>query len=142
MTSLLPPAAGEHRDLDGYWAGLSAGELRAPKCRACLLFNWPPRAACPHCGAVTPAWERLPAIGRVYTWTVVHHTTLEAFKAMTPYVVALIDIPEAGIRLIGHVREAPAAINFGTPLNWRVDQTGAQVPGVFWIPCPEGRRGD
>jgi uncharacterized OB-fold protein len=72
--------------------------------------------------------------GGIFTWTVVHHTTLKEFKALTPYVVALIEVPAAGIRMMGHVQADPAGINFGQPVTWAVDPTGRSVPAVFWIP--------
>jgi len=139
VTPLTPAAADQHRDLAGYWAGLSAGELRAPWCSGCCRFTWPPRPACLHCGAADLGWERLPETGRIFTWTVVHYTSLEDFRALTPYVVALIDVPEAEVRLVGHVRADPAAVDFGTWLTWRVDSGGGGVPAVFWIPSPEER---
>lgn len=139
MKPLTPALADEHRDLAGYWAGLSAGELRAPRCGACRRFTWPPRGACPRCEAAELIWERLPDTGRIFTWTVVHHTTLEDFKALAPYVVALIDVPGADVRMVGYVRAAPEAIGFDSPLTWRVGQAGGGVPRVFWIPQTKER---
>jgi uncharacterized OB-fold protein len=64
----------------------------------------------------------------------VHHTTLEEFKELIPYTVALIEITSADIRVIGHVRADPAAVDFGQSVTWVVDTTDRAVPGVFWIP--------
>ena len=134
MIPLSEVSAGEHRDLEGYWLGLRAGELRAPRCRNCGRYSWPPRPACPWCKSKELQWELLPAHGRIFPWTVVHHTTLEEFKELIPYTVALIEITSADIRVIGHVRADPAAVDFGQSVTWVVDTTDRAVPGVFWIP--------
>ena len=101
--------------LDPYFAGIAAEELRFQWCPACKAFQWPPRSLCPVCGNFDLAWRSLEnQTGHVFTWTVTHNTPLSDFSERTPYVTALIDLPEAGIRVYGLIAgSAPDAIRFG-----------------------------
>ena len=68
---------------------------------------------CPDCQSTAIKWLTASGRGRVYSWVVATHPTLEALVDQVPYVVAMIDLDE-GVRVIGNVAGiAPDAITDG-----------------------------
>ena len=106
-----------HPDLAGHRDGLARGEPRAQRCTGCGRVWWPPRPACPRCQCPDHAWTPLPDRGTLFTWTVVHHTRLPGFRDAVPYAVGMVDLPEAGVRVIGRITAPPGALTVGMPLR-------------------------
>ena len=52
----------------------------------------------------TPEWIETSGKGQVYTFTVVRRHGVEPFSSLTPFVLAMIDLPE-GVRLMGNITE-------------------------------------
>ena len=77
-----------------YWAAAGRGELVIPRCGACGRWVWYPRATCPACRAVSPAWAAVSGRGRLFTWTVVTHPFLPAFRDHVPFVTGLVALDE------------------------------------------------
>lgn len=85
------------------------------------------RRRCPRCGS--GEIERAPAtgLGRVYAVTLVHRAPEEAFAAVTPYRIALIDLDD-GPRLMAHLG-GDAAI--GTRVRGRLETVAGRRIPVF-----------
>ncbi|GHD91557.1 DNA-binding protein [Streptomyces naganishii JCM 4654] len=85
-----------------YWDATAKGRLLVRRCGACGLAHHPPREFCPYCWSEDVTWE--PASGRaaLYTWSVVHRNDLPPFSARTPYVAAVVELPE-GPRMMTEV---------------------------------------
>lgn len=85
------------------------------------------RRACPRCGSGRIA--RCPASGRgrLYSATIVHRAPDEAFAAIAPYRIALVDLDE-GPRLMAHL-DGEAAI--GTRLRGRAETVAGREIPVF-----------
>ena len=118
---------------DPYFAGIETGELLVQWCPACATCQWPPRSLCRICGDPSVVWRPLAdSCGHVFTWTVVHQTPLPALSDETPYVTALIEFPQAGIRMYGLiVGTEPDDMEFG--LRVQPDFThGGPSPGIVW----------
>ena len=84
-----------------FWSGCAAGELRYQRCRACAALQSYPRAFCMRCGAADLEWLTAGGRGTVYAMTRVERAPTDEFRALAPYVIALIDLDE-GYRMMAH----------------------------------------
>ena len=83
--------------------GWAQGELRVQRCEACRVRQFPPRAVCLACRADTFGWEVIAPQGTIASFTIVHRAPTPAWKARTPYAIALVDcVP--GVRLMMNVQ--------------------------------------
>ncbi len=127
MASYLPeglPAPAPLPDgLDApYWEGTREHELRVQECNACGTCQWGPEWICHKCLSLDLGWKTLEPSGRIYSWERVWHPVHPALKDGVPYVVVLVELPQAGdVRMIGNLlgdAEQPVPI-------------GAEVEPVF-----------
>lgn len=111
-----------------FWDGLARGELLLPRCAGCDRWLWPAQWLCPHCHRFDPAWEAVPAQGRIYSWTRTWHGFASEFAAHTPYVTVVVELPQAGDRRL---------VGILLPDGRGDDPTiGAPVVGVIQPPGP------
>lgn len=126
-------------DLDTatFWEGCARGEFLIPRCVEGRHPRWPPGPMCPVCQSTHTAWEPAGGDGRVYSWTVVTHPVDAALVGQTPYVVALVDLPE-GVRVIANLVDcSPDAVVADMPVRLLFeDQEGLNVPN--FRPTPQG----
>lgn len=75
--------------------------LSYQQCEACRHRWYFTRTFCPACGSDSVL--SLPASGRgtLYTSTLVHRAPSEAFRALVPFSIVLVDMEE-GFRVMGH----------------------------------------
>jgi len=119
----MPRPVPEPDGLDApYWEGTRAGELRVQRCRRCRGFQWGPEWICHRCLAFELEWVAVPPRGRIYSWERAWHPVHPALRGHGPYVVVLVELPEAGhIRMIGNLLGDPT----------RDVSIGASVEAVF-----------
>lgn len=104
----------EDADLAPYWEATRRGELVVRHCRACDRLSWPPRGACPACSSLDLDWRPVAARGRLFTWTVVGHTSIAGFKAAVPFAVGVVEIDDAaGVRMVGRITSEPDSLEIG-----------------------------
>jgi uncharacterized OB-fold protein len=84
-----------------FWNGCAAGELRYQRCSTCAALQSYPRAFCLHCGAADLKWRAARGTGTVYALTRVERAPSDEFRALAPYVIALVDLDE-GYRMMAH----------------------------------------
>lgn len=126
-TTYLPPGLPPPvLDPDGlsrpFWDGLRDERLRVQRCSHCATWQFGPEWVCHHCLSFDPPWVEVAPRGRLFSWERVWHPVHPALKTHGPYLVALVELPEAGgIRLLGNL--------LGDPLQTPV--IGAPVTGVF-----------
>lgn len=84
-----------------YRAGLQAGVLRYQRCAACGAAQTGTRDACSGCGGTRLGWHDAAGRGTVHALTVVHRAPSEAFAALVPYTLVLVDLDE-GVRVMAH----------------------------------------
>lgn len=116
MRPSLEEMASEYRP---FWVAAAAGELRFPRCDDCGKFHWYPMKVCPHCQSDRIDWKKISGQGSLYSWTTVRRAFVREFEAKLPYVVGLIEFPEApGVRLISNLVDIANAeqIAFGAPM--------------------------
>ncbi|GCL63010.1 Zn-ribbon domain-containing OB-fold protein [Pseudaquabacterium pictum] len=81
--------------------GLAAGVLRHQRCTACGTALTGQRFACTGCGSARLAWCDAAGTGTVYAVSTVHRAPTEAWRALAPYTLVLVDLDE-GPRLMAH----------------------------------------
>ena len=90
-----------------FWDGVTAGELRLPRCTSCGAWQWYPLPGATHCPDGAVEWEAVPAVGTVFTFTVVRRPFLPgSTRDDVPVVTILVELDAApGIRLVGALRD-------------------------------------
>lgn len=89
-----------------FWDAAREGRIIVQKCETCGHTQHPPRPLCTNCWNDRLAWLQCSGEGEVYTYTVCHWATMLSFKNDTPYIVAMVDLPE-GVRLNGGIVNCP-----------------------------------
>jgi uncharacterized OB-fold protein len=110
-------------DLDEpYWSGLAEGELRLQHCGGCDRWQWGPEWICHRCHSADVSFRAVEPKGVIYSYERVWHPVHPALKDQGPYIVVLVEIPDAdNVRVIGNL--------LGDPEQEVV--IGAPVEGVF-----------
>ena len=87
-----------------YLEGRALGELRFQRCAACGRAQRLARHACAWCGAPQPRWQTAAGTGTVFALTEVRRAPTDAFRALVPYTLVLVDLDE-GAGQMGHGSE-------------------------------------
>ena len=105
---LAQPAAME---LDApYWEGLTEGVLRVQQCGDCGGWQWGPEWICHHCLSDNVTFTEVEPSGVIYSYERVWHPVHPALAEQGPYVVVLVELPQAGnIRMVGNLLGDPEA---------------------------------
>lgn len=119
----LPGPAADREGLSApYWQGLREGRLRVQRCAACGTWQFGPEWICHRCHAFDPAWVDVEPRGFVHSWERVWHPSHPALKDHGPYLVVLVELPQAGgARMLGNL--------LGDPMQEVA--IGAEVRGVY-----------
>ena len=124
---LVPHPTLEDRE---FWAGARRGELRIQRCTSCGQHQHYPRLLCTHCGKSTLEWVTASGLATVYSFTVVRQNGVPPFNERVPFVVAVVDLDEAGARMIAALPKlAPEAARVG--LRVRADFRPANDESAF-----------
>lgn len=115
-----------------FWQACAEGRLTYQSCQDCGHAQFPPTSRCSRCGHEALSWRDSTRKGRVHTFTVVHRAPTAAFKAMVPYVIALVDLDEGFRMMMNLSGAAPESIAINDPV--RVDFEKGEGP---W-PLPQG----
>jgi uncharacterized OB-fold protein len=117
-----------------YFEACSRGELLVQQCGSCGHRQFYPRAICTACGG-DPDWLTTQGIGNVHTYTVMRQSGQRPFKDLTPYVVAMIELPE-GPRIMGAVTDCdPEHVHIGMPVEVYMVRAAENVAVPFWRPA-------
>lgn len=84
-----------------YWQSAADGQLIVQRCTACGRYQFYPRALCIACSGET---EWVPAVGRgtLHTFTVIRQNRSDAFAALLPYAVGIVELEE-GVRMMSNI---------------------------------------
>ncbi|GII79376.1 DNA-binding protein [Sphaerisporangium rufum] len=127
----LRPAVG--RDTAFFWEGVRQGELRIQKCAGCGTLRHPPGPVCPSCRSTERAHVVASGRGEVFSY-VVHHAPPVPGLA-TPFVVAVVQLPE-GVRIVGNVVECePAKVEIGMPVRVTFREMDDEFVLPVWSPA-------
>jgi uncharacterized protein len=92
--------------LSQFFEALKTGRLTTTRCAKDGLF-WPPRLVCPKCHSSELEWTDLPRSGRIYAFSAVLAGPPMGMEADVPFVVGLVDLDGAPLRLFGRIVGAP-----------------------------------
>ncbi len=110
-----------------FWAATREGRLLVQRCGACSAWQWGPEWCCHTCRSFEVGWADVPQKegryrGRLYSWERNYHPVHPALRGHAPYIVALVELPEAGgVRMVGNL--------LGDPMQEVC--IGAEVEAVF-----------
>lgn len=91
-----------------YWRGIKENKLLVQRCKACKTWQWGPEWVCHKCHSFDIGWEEVAPTGRIYSWERAWHPVHGALKDHGPYIVVLVELPQAGnIRMIGNLLGDP-----------------------------------
>ena len=87
--------------------GLARGVLCYQRCVDCGAAQKLARYACRGCGSTRLEWQDSVGGGTVFATSVVARAPSDAYKALVPYTLVLVDLDE-GARLMGHAEPGVA----------------------------------
>ena len=121
------PLAPPNPDTARYWEGLREGRLMLQRCRACGTVRHYPRPLCAECHSFEFEWLPSCCMGRVHSWTVVHHAFHPAFKDELPYCLVTVDLAE-GVRVNVPLRDAaPQELRIGHRVHIVFERESAEL---------------
>jgi uncharacterized OB-fold protein len=126
-TAYLPSGLPAPRpSIDGldteYWEAAKRHELVVQRCNQCSTFQFGPEWICYACRSFDLSWHQVSGRGRIYSWERVWHPVHPALASGCPYLVVLVELPDAGnVRMVGNL--------LGDPLQQVV--IGDEVEAVF-----------
>jgi uncharacterized OB-fold protein len=105
-----------------FWEAARRHELVVQRCNQCNAFQFGPEWICNTCHSFDLGWHRVSGQGRIYSWERVWHPVHPALKDACPYMVVLVELPDAGnVRMVGNL--------LGDPMEEVV--IGSNVAAVF-----------
>jgi uncharacterized OB-fold protein len=105
----LPSPRAQRTGLDTeFWAATKRHELVVQRCNSCKAFQWGPELLCHACRSFDMGWHKLSGRGRLFSWVRCWNPVHPALKEACPYIVAVIELPEAGnVRMVGNLLGDP-----------------------------------
>lgn len=115
-----------------FWEGAAMGELRIQRCGDCGELRHPPGPICPSCRSAARTYVTASGVGEVYSYVVHHGPPVPGWE--TPFVVAVVELPE-GVRIVGNVVDcAPAQVGIGMPVRLTYRQMDDELILPMWVP--------
>lgn len=116
-------------ELEGFFEGARAGELRLQRCDGCGTWRHPPKPACPACQSLRWTWTVTSGRGRIWSWTVVHQSAVPQFAERVPYDVVLVEPDDApGVHIVGNLVDGPLeGLRVGMPVEVAFEEAGDDV---------------
>jgi len=92
----------------GFWQGTKQHRLLVQRCQACGTFQFGPEWICHGCRSENLGWQGCSGRGKVYAFERVWHPVHPALKERGPYLIALVELPDAGnVRMVGNLLGDP-----------------------------------
>ncbi len=132
------PAVAPTLDDRRFWELCANRRLCFQRCDDCGGLRHPPTPLCPRCQSLSCNWSEAPSIGRIFSYTVVHHPSHADAKPAIPYNVVLVEFDGFdGVRLVSNVIDAaPADLAVGgrVEIDWDEGTGGQLLPRFRLIP--------
>lgn len=104
-------------DSQPYWDALRSHRLKLRSCKSCGQPHFYPRSLCPHCHSEDLDWIEASGRGLIYSYTVARKPAGPAFKADTPYIVAIVQLEE-GPRMMTRIATTDLeSVSIGAPVQ-------------------------
>jgi uncharacterized protein len=120
LASGLPAPRAARDGLDApFWAGLAEERLLLQRCTRCRRWQWGPEWLCHRCHSFEIGYEAVEPAGRIYSYERVWHPVHGALANQGPYVVVLVELPQAdNVRIVGNLLGDPTAeVTTGAPVK-------------------------
>jgi uncharacterized OB-fold protein len=101
--TLPTPAPQVNSETKPFWDATADGKLLLPRCTACGLVIWYPRAFCPECSSFDVEWFEATGRGTIYSFTV-NRRGQGDYRDLA-YVLAYVELEE-GPRLLTNIVDA------------------------------------
>lgn len=130
LPEVLPRPCPEASGLDlPFWEAAARERLAIQRCSDCATWRWGAEWICFRCHSTNYRYEEVDPTGLLCSWTRVWMPGLPALKDAAPYLVVLVELPQAGsVRLIGNLLDDAE----------RDPRIGESVRAVFEHHAPEG----
>ena len=116
-----------------YWQSAAEGRLVVQRCTSCDVYQFYPRALCASCAGETE-WVDASGRGTLYTFTVIRQNRSEAFAALSPYAVGIVELEE-GVRMMSNIVECDVEeLEVGMALEVVLLKAADDVGLPFWRP--------
>src|SRR5215469_16864249 len=101
----LPIPVPERNGLSApYWEGLRRGELKVQRNPRTGAFQFPPQWIAYDDQGFELDWVTVEPRGRIFSWTRVWHPVHPALRDAGPYIVVVVELPQAGsVRMLGNL---------------------------------------
>jgi hypothetical protein len=99
-----------------YWDAAKRHELKLQRCGACNALIYYARDRCPQCFSDQLTWQTVSGRGKVYSYTVVRRASTRSFSDK-PYVLAIVELDEGGVRMTTNIEAPPEQVKVGMPVN-------------------------
>ena len=105
-----------------FWDAAKRGSLELQRCQSCKSFQHPPYATCVKCVSVDLKFEPVRGKGKIYAYTIMHHTGDKRFASAVPYASIIVELDDA-----------PGALMAGNLLgaDYKEAKVGRAVEVVF-----------
>lgn len=126
LPAFAPPVTPETKP---FWDATAEGRLVLPRCTSCQTVIWYPRSFCPACHTEGVEWIDASGEGTVYSYTVTHKGD-GPWRAVSPFVLAYVELDE-GPRVLTNIVDCdPATVTVGQRVSLRWDPTdeGPAIP--------------
>jgi len=101
-----PLQSAEQTRIFPFFENLKKGRLTTTKCKGCGALLWQPRVVCPRCNGDAMEWVDLPKDGRLFAFTAVFAGAPLGMEKDVPFVVAVIELDGAPLKLVARVDDA------------------------------------
>ncbi len=117
-----------------YWQSAAEGRLVVQRCTSCDAYQFYPRALCASCAGETE-WVDASGRGTLHTFTVIRQNRSEAFAALSPYAVGIVELEE-GVRMMSNIVDCDVEVlEVGMALEVLILKAADDVGLPFWRPA-------
>ena len=129
MADYLKPLPVPEVETEPFWAACKEHRLDVQQCDDCNTFVFYPRAICPHCHGTSLTWRATSGAGKVHTFSVIRQSVSPGFRDEVPYVVAVIEIDDAGgVQIMSNlVNVDPSEVRIGMPVKVRFEDVTSEI---------------
>jgi uncharacterized OB-fold protein len=102
-----------------FWDGLRNETIMVQRNARTGVYQFPPQWICHDTQTFDVEWVATEPKGVIYSWTRVWHPVHPAMKNACPYIVVVVELPDAGrVRMLGNLLGDPRqTVQIGTPVE-------------------------
>jgi uncharacterized OB-fold protein len=102
-----------------FWDGLRNETIMVQRNARTGVYQFPPQWICHDTQTFDVEWVATEPKGVIYSWTRVWHPVHPAVKTACPYIVVVVELPQAGrVRMLGNLLGDPRqSVKIGAPVD-------------------------